>query len=83
MLIVESGSAGENNRLDVNFELIVFLGGHGKFSEVSRDFGVSDSRSGFSSHLCGCGWVSNFFVVVKVVVIVVEWLRKLRIGVEY
>lgn len=62
MLIFESGSAGDDDRLDVNFELIVFLGGHGKFSEVSRDFGVSDSRSRFPSHFCGCGWVFNFFL---------------------
>ena len=59
MLIVESGSPGDDDRLDVNFELIVLLRGHSNFSKVFRDFGVSDSCSRFLSHFCGCGWVFN------------------------
>ena len=60
-LIFESGSAGEDDRLEVNSKLRVLLGGHGKFSEVFRDFDVSDRRLRFSSHFCCCGWVFNFF----------------------
>ena len=57
MLIFESGSAGEDDRLDVSFEVRVLLRGHRKFGEVFRDFDISDSRSRFSSHFYGCGWV--------------------------
>jgi len=68
-LIFVSGSAGEDDRLDVNFELIVLLGGHGNFSDVFGNFGVSDSCLRFSPHFCGR--VRSFFFCSKIVVIMV------------
>jgi len=50
MLILKSGSARDDDGLNVDLEIIVLLGGHCDFTNVFRDPSVSKGRCRLSCH---------------------------------